>query len=50
MCITSLAEDKDDASVATAKTAGKKRKYSDANSDVVSLKSQSTSKYQGNFM
>ncbi|XP_032675287.1 RRP12-like protein [Odontomachus brunneus] len=36
-------EDKDDVSVITA---GIKRKFSDANSDVVSLKSQSTSRYQ----
>ncbi|KAL6431993.1 hypothetical protein ACFW04_007436 [Cataglyphis niger] len=36
----------DDASVAAAKIAGKKRKYNESTSDVMSLKSQSMSKYQ----
>lgn len=39
----------DDVSVVTAKTAGKKRKYSENALDVMSLKSQSTSKYRGKF-
>ncbi|KMQ96335.1 rrp12-like protein [Lasius niger] len=39
-------EDEDDVSVAAAKNAVKKRKYSESMSDVMSLKSQSTSKYR----
>lgn len=41
-------EDEDDISVANAKTIGGKRKYNESVSDVMSLKSQSTSRYRGN--
>lgn len=42
-------EDDDDISVATMNVNGRKRKHSENMSDVMSLKSQSTSRYQGKF-